>query len=279
MNSGASQEKFADLHTHTIYSDGTATPQELVELAVSIPLTAVAICDHDTIEGVFPAQEAAKDKPLEIIPSLELSADHNGVEAHILGFFIDYADQYLLQRLKKMREDRVIRMHEMAERLKGLGVAIDVEKVFSLAQGATVGRMHLARVLHVEGFVSSIQGAFNQYIGENRPAYVSRFMLSVKEAIELIFAAGGVPVLAHPHTINNDKLIEEFAGYGLKGIEAYYPDHLPAVTKHYEGIADKFNLIKTGGSDYHGAIKPQNPLGKVKVPYSVVEELKNAKEK
>jgi predicted metal-dependent phosphoesterase TrpH len=198
---------------------------------------------------------------------------------HILGFLIDYEDANLLSRLKKLRQDRVSRMHEMVEKLKSQGVSINIDKVFSLAGAATVGRMHLARILHVEGFVSTLQDAFNRYIGEHRPAYVSRFKLTSKEAIELVLHAKGIPVLAHPYILNNDKLIEEFSGYGLRGIEAYYPEHLPLVTKHYEKVADKLNLIKTGGSDFHGAIKPQNPLGRVKVPYSVVEQLKDAKAK
>lgn len=271
--------KFADLHTHTNLSDGTDTPQQLVELALSRRLCAIAISDHDTVDGVTPAIEAAKNTELEIIPSLELSAEYNNSEVHILGFLVDYNDSYLLSRLKKMREDRIIRMHEMVERLKSLGVSIDVDRVFGLAGNATVGRMHLARILYLEGFVATLQEAFNKYIGEKCPAYVSRFKLSPKEAIELILSAKGVAVLAHPYILNNDKLIEEFSGYGLKGIEAYYPEHLPQVTKHYETIADKLNLIKTGGSDYHGTLKPHNPLGKVRVPYSVVEQLKDAKTK
>ncbi|MDP1853455.1 MAG: PHP domain-containing protein [Candidatus Omnitrophota bacterium] len=271
--------KFADLHTHTTFSDGTSTPYELIKLAKDNGLSAVAICDHDTIDGIFPAKEAAGETGIEIIPALELSAEHNNAEVHILGFLIDYEDANLLSRLKKMRQDRVSRMHEMVEKLKSQGISINVDKVFRLAGAATVGRMHLARILHVEGFVSTLQGAFNKYIGEHRPAYVSRFKLTPKEAIELVLSAKGIPVLAHPYILNNDKVIEEFSGYGLRGIEAYYPEHLPSVTKHYEEVADRLNLIKTGGSDFHGAIKPQNPLGRVKVPYSVVEELKDAKKK
>lgn len=271
--------KFADLHTHTTFSDGTSTPCELIKLAKDNGLSAVAICDHDTIDGILPAKEAAGETGIEIIPALELSAEHNNAEVHILGFLIDYEDANLLFRLKKMRQDRISRMHEMVEKLKSQGISINVDKVFRLAGVATVGRMHLARILHVEGFVSTLQDAFNKYIGEHRPAYVSRFKLTPKEAIELVLSAKGIPVLAHPNILNNDKLIEEFSGYGLRGIEAYYPEHLPSVTKHYEEVADRLNLIKTGGSDFHGAIKPQNPLGRVKVPYSVVEELKDAKEK
>lgn len=271
--------RFADLHTHTNFSDGIDTPEELVKLAISSKLSAIAISDHDTVDGILPAIEAIKNTTLELIPSLELSAEYENCEVHILGFLVDYCDSYLLSRLAKIREDRIIRMDDMVKRLKSQGIAIDVNKVFALAGHATVGRMHLARILHLGGFISTLGEAFNKYIGQNCPAYVSRFKLTPKEAIELILAVKGVPVLAHPYSLNNDKLIEEFCGYGLKGIEAHYPEHLPQITQHYENIADRLGLIKTGGSDYHGAIKPHNPLGKIKVPYSVVEQLKDAKAK
>jgi len=278
--------KFADLHTHTTSSDGTTTPEEIVKLARDCGLSALAICDHDTIDGILPAQNAAGQSGLEVIPSLELSAENDNLEVHILGFLIECADASLLGKLKEIREDRVTRMYEMVDRLRALGVNIDINKVFEIAGEGTIGRMHLARILHLEGYVSTLQQAFYKYIAEGCPAYVSRFKLRPGQAIELILAARGVPVLAHPYSLNTNsrlrtdtQLIEEFVGYGLLGIEAYYPEHLSSVPRQYESIADKFNLIKTGGSDYHGIIKPQNPLGKVKVPYGVVEQLKDARAK
>ncbi len=271
--------KFADLHTHTTFSDGTTTPEKIVILAEKHNLCALAICDHDTIDGVLPALSAAKNTAIEVIPSLELSCENNNYEVHILGFFLDYESQLLSGRLKKLRLARIGRMREMVDKLKAMDVDIDINEVFKLAGEATVGRVHLARVLMTHGYISTLPEAFYKYIGENCPAYVSRFKLTPKDAIKLILEAKGVPVLAHPYSLNNDSLIEEFVGYGLLGIEAYYPEHQPSFVKHYENIADKFNLIKTGGSDYHGSIKPRNPLGKIKVPYDVVIQLKDAKNK
>jgi len=271
--------KFADLHTHTTFSDGTTTPEKIVILAEKHNLSALAICDHDTIDGVLPALSAAENTTIEVIPSLELSCENNNCEVHILGFFLDYEDSVLSGRLKKIRVARIGRMREMVDRLKAMDVDIDINEVFKLAKDAAVGRVHLARVLKAHGYISTLQEAFYKYIGENSPAYVSKFKLTPKEAIKLVLEVKGVPVLAHPYSLNNDSLIEEFIGFGLLGIEVYYPEHQTSFVRHYENIADKFNLIKTGGSDYHGSIKPQNPLGKIKIPYDVVTQLKDAKNK
>lgn len=271
--------KFADLHIHTACSDGTDSPEEVVKLAKSSNLSALAICDHDTIEGILPAERVAKQQDIEIIPSLELSAEHDGLEVHILGFLIEYTNPALLNNLKQIRENRIIRMYEMVDKLKNLNINIDIDKIFKIGGNGTIGRMHLARALKSEGYVATLQEAFYKYIGDNCPAYVSRFKLTSRAAIELILESKGVPVLAHPHCLNNDNLIGQIVGYGLLGIEVYYPDYSASVIEHYENIADKFSLIKTGGSDYHGAIKPQNPLGQIKVVYSVVEQLKDAKAK
>ncbi|PIQ88831.1 MAG: phosphatase [Candidatus Omnitrophica bacterium CG11_big_fil_rev_8_21_14_0_20_42_13] len=279
MNSLESENrlKFADLHTHTVFSDGTDTPERIVKVAKSCGLSAIAICDHDTVDGVLPVTKEAGASGVEIVPSLELSAEGNNIEVHILGFFIDYNNGYLIDKLAEIRQDRVVRMLEMVKKLNSLNIPIEADKVFEIAGAATVGRMHLARALHSQGYVSSFYEAFDKYIGENCPAYVSRFKLDPKGAIELILEAKGVPVLAHPHTLNNDDLIGDFSLFGLGGLEVYYPEYSPSAIEHYRAIADKFGLIKTGGSDYHGSIKPQNPLGKVKVPYSTVEQLKDAK--
>lgn len=271
--------KFADLHTHTTFSDGTTTPEKIVILAEKHNLCALAICDHDTVDGVLPALSAAENTTIEVIPSLELSSENNNYEVHILGFLLDYENPVLACRLKEIRDVRLRRMREMVDRLRVMDVDIDIKEVFKLAGNAAVGRVHLARVLKARGYISTLQEAFYKYIGENCPAYVSKFKLTSKEAIQLILDAKGVPVLAHPYSLNNDSLIREFVGFGLLGIEAYYPEHQASFVKHYENIADKFNLIKTGGSDYHGSIKPQNPLGKIKVPYDIVTQLKDAKKK
>lgn len=271
--------RFADLHTHTTFSDGTTTPQDLIKLASDRGLSCVAISDHDTVDGLAFAEASAQTCGVELVPSLELSSEYENSEVHILGFFIEYKKPSLLAKLKEIRADRVLRMREMVERLNTMGVNVDINKVLKIAGNATVGRMHLARILHQDKFISTTQEAFYKYIGEDCPAYVSNFKLKPKDAIELVLSSGGVPVLAHPYVLNNDNLIAEFTGYGLLGLEVYYPEHSPDMTGRYERFAAKFNLIKTGGSDYHGALKPQNPLGKIKVPYSVVEELRNAKTK
>jgi predicted metal-dependent phosphoesterase TrpH len=269
--------RFADLHVHTIHSDGTYTPEQLVKEGLSRGISALGIVDHDTTEGLSEALAKAQGTDLEIIPGVELTAQYENQEIHILGYFLDYRNKELLEKLKLMRQNRIERVYKIVDNLKELGLQLNPEVVFAISGKATVGRMHIARALVKEGLVGSTAEAFRKYIGDKSPAYVLGFRLSVLEAIKLIQHAGGVAVLAHPYMLHDDELIAEFAGYGLDGIEVYYPEHSQAMVNFYLDLAKKLNLLVTGGTDFHGSAKPDIKLGMIKIPLELVEKLRLAK--
>jgi predicted metal-dependent phosphoesterase TrpH len=269
--------KFADLHVHTACSDGTLTPEQLVKEALARGLSALAIVDHDTTEALGVAIAAAGGTGLEVIPGIELTAQHENQEIHILGYFLDYHNNELLEKLKSVRLNRIQRVYQIVKNLDELGVKLNPETVFSISGKATVGRMHIARALVKEGLVGSTAEAFRKYIGDKSPAYVLGFRLSVPEAIQLIQRAGGVAVLAHPYILHNDALITEFAGYGLQGLEVHYPEHSQSMVNFYLDLAKKLNLLVTGGTDFHGSVKPEIKLGMIKIPLELVEKLRQAK--
>jgi 3',5'-nucleoside bisphosphate phosphatase len=269
--------KFADLHVHTLHSDGTSTPGQLVKDGVSRGLGALAITDHDTIDALAEALAESRNTDLEVIPGIELTAQHENKEVHILGYFLDYQNKELLEKLKLMQQNRIERVYRIIENLGELGLKLNPETVFAISGKATVGRMHIARALVKEGLAGSTAEAFRKYIGDRSPAYVLGFNLSVPEAIKLIHAAGGVSVLAHPYMLYNDGLISEFAGYGLEGIEVYYPEHSQSMVNFYLDLAKKLNLLVTGGTDFHGSAKPEIKLGMIKIPLELVEKLRRAK--
>lgn len=271
--------KFADLHLHTVFSDGTYTPEELISASVKCGLSAIAVVDHDTVEGIGPSIEASKSKALEVLPGIELSAEFEGSEVHILGYLIDYQNGALIKRLGVLKKNRVERVYKIIEKLKDTGVTLSPDTVFEIAGNGTVGRLHVARALLKEGRVSSIFEAFQKYIGDKSPAYVLGFKFSPNEAIKLIRESGGIPVLAHPSVLRNDDLIPAFVKSGLRGLEVYYPEHSQSMVNFYLGLAKKYNLLVTGGSDCHGNAKPQVNLGSIKISYELVERLKEAKEK
>ncbi|MDP2927359.1 MAG: PHP domain-containing protein [Candidatus Omnitrophota bacterium] len=269
--------KYADLHVHTSCSDGTYAPAQLVREGIRRGISALAIVDHDTTEAIGEALAEAQGEDLEIIPGIELTARHENQEIHILGYFLDYRNKELLEKLKLVQLNRIQRVYKIVENLEGLGLKLNPVTVFSISGKGTVGRMHIARALVKEGLVGSTAEAFRRYIGDKSPAYVLGFRLSVPEAIKLIHAAGGVAVLAHPYMLHNDALIAEFAGYGLEGIEVYYPEHSQAMVNFYLDLAKKLNLLVTGGTDFHGSAKPQIKLGMIKIPLELVEKLRQAK--
>lgn len=269
--------KYADLHVHTLASDGTYGPAQLVKESIKRKLAAIAIVDHDTLEAISAATAEAIGEDLEIIPGIELTAQHEGQEVHILGYFLDYRDEALLKKLISLRQNRVERVHKIVKNLAGLGVNLDAKTVFGISGESTVGRMHIARALVKEGHVANIPEAFRKYIGDRSPAYVLGFYLSVPDAIKMIKDAGGVAVLAHPYLLRNDALITEFAGYGLQGMEIYYPEHSQSMINFYLELAKKLNLAVTGGSDFHGSAKPDIKLGMVKIPLELVEKLRRLK--
>lgn len=272
-------EKTADLHVHTYLSDGTLTPEEVVESAKKVGLSCIAITDHDCVDGIEPARKAAKRLGIEVIPGVEMTAQENGREVHILGFFPDTKDKKFLARLKAIRQNRVDRVYEMVDKLKRFNVRIDPDRIFEVSGPGSVGRLHVAAVLEEGGYVSSIEEAFRRFIGDKGPCYVAHYDISAKDAISELKRVGAVVVYAHPHLMGGDALIAKFIKYGLDGIEAYHSEHSKSVSKRYVELAKEKGLIVTGGSDCHGLNKGYMLMGTVKVPYSFVEELKRCASK
>lgn len=269
--------KFADLHLHTIFSDGTYTPEELVKKAKVQGLDAISLTDHDSVSGIESALEVAKDTGIEVIPAVELSAEYDSREVHVLGYFIDYRSKMLIEKLNLLKEHRVGRIHKILNRLKDIGIRLKAQSVFDISGIGTPGRMHIARAMVKQGLVGSIAEAFRNYIGDKSPAYICGFKLSVPEAIQLVKDVNGIAVLAHPYLLNNDNLIAEFVEYGLKGLEVYYPEHTQSMVNFYLDLARYYNLAVTGGSDFHGKVKPHIKMGYIKIPYDLVEALKRLK--
>lgn len=267
-------EKLADLHVHTNVSDGTFSPEEAVEYAKKIGLSCIAITDHDCVDGIEPAVKAAAKLGLEVIPGVEMTAQEKGAEVHLLGFYPDIKDRGFLKKLGSIRKSRVDRIYKITDKLKKYNINIDPEKVLKLSGEGSVGRPHIASVLEDEGYVSSTKEAFTRYIGDKGPCYVSHFELTAKDAITELKRVGAVVVFAHPHLMGGDGLIPGFIKYGLDGIEAYHSEQSRQVSKRYAAIAGELGLLVTGGSDCHGLNKSEVLMGKVKVPYSVVEEIK-----
>lgn len=264
----------ADLHLHTSFSDGTDAPERVVELAKQAGLSIIAITDHDNTEALPIAAPAATRHDIELIAGIEMSASAEGEEVHLLGFLIDTENAVLQQHLAEQQARRVERVHEMVKRLQGAGVTIDAEEVFAVAGQGTVGRPHVARVLLKHGYITTLSEAFQRYIGPKNPGFVPGSPLPPSGIIRVIRAAGGVPVLAHPVYLKRDDLIEQFVKEGLAGLEVYHSGHEPDTVRHYERLADRLNLLKTGGSDYHGNSKEGLPVGAVNVPVSLVAALK-----
>ncbi len=271
--------KYADLHVHTFYSDSTFSPEEVVSCAKDKGLSAIAICDHDSVDGIEPSKQVGDILGVEIIPAIELAVEKSDAEIHILGYFIEWQADWLRKKLKELQDFRVTRIHKMVEHLKDRHIEIDPNDVFKLSGKGSVGRLHLAQALLRSGKIKSFKEAFDKYIGFLKPCYVSNMRFSPQEAIDLLLKAGGVPVLAHPNVMGKDEYIPELIEYGLRGIEVYHTDHKQSAVKRYEELAKDHNLIMTGGSDCHGLGKGRVLLGGVRVPYDIVNRLREESEK
>jgi len=263
-----------DLHIHSTASDGTLTPEAIVERALECGISAIAIADHDTVAGVAPAQVAASGTSLTIIPAVELSTEIGERVIHILGYWIDHTDSLLNERLADQRQQRLDRAQRIVEALTACNIhSVTMLDVLSVARDASVGRSHVAHAMMRAGHVCSIADAFERYLGEGRPCYVRKTVPAPGEVIAWIRDAGGLPVLAHPALSAVDDLIPGLVTAGLLGIEAYHAECSAADSARYARMAHEWGLLVTGGSDFHGNSRPANALGAARVPSGVLESL------
>jgi 3',5'-nucleoside bisphosphate phosphatase len=268
----------ADLHCHTTASDGTLTPTQLVRMAKEKGLKAIGITDHDTVMGIAEATMAGKRFGVEIVPGVELNTDFDGTEVHILGYYPDLNSLVLQDALKNLREARSARVHLIITKLNSLGLNISEERVKEISGEGAIGRPHIAQALEEKGYVTDIKEAFERYIGQGGPAYVSRYKLTPEEGIKLIRQAHGVAVLAHPGLIGRDDVIPSLINSGLLGIEVKHSKHSQEDEQRYSEFAQKYGMLITGGSDYHGPKRELGvELGGCQVEIARVELLKQRK--
>ena len=274
-----------DLHLHTRYSDGSLTPAEVVDLAHQAGVTAMAITDHDVVDGIPHAMEAATKLGIEVITGVELSSRFNEQELHVLGYFFDWQDQVFRDHLARQCRSRRARIPQTIERLNALGLELSEDEVKAKAGSGSIGRPHIAQVLVDKGYVRHIQEAFDRYLGEGAAAYVPRTLSDTREVITWIRNAGGVPVLAHPTwtRCQGEPLYRLCAGLkeaGLLGLEVFYSTHNPKQTSRYLELAKRLDLLITGGSDFHGAANPAIQVGRgkgnLKVPSALLNPLRQA---
>lgn len=266
-----------DLHTHTTASDGSHTPSGLVRYALSKGLKAIAITDHDTLDGLPEALDEAARLGLEVVPGVEISVDFKP-EMHILGYFLCGGYTGMNEVLKELQEKRSERNPKIIKKLNELGMKITMEEVDALAGGGVTGRPHIARVMIEKGYVGSVAEAFDKYLASGRPAYFSKEKLTPEQGIEETAKAGGLPVLAHPIFLDMDEaeldlLLGKLAKAGLMGIEAFYSENTDDQTKELLRLAGRNNLFVTGGSDFHGSFKPDIEIGTGRGNLSIGYEL------
>lgn len=275
-------DRLVDLQTHSTYSDGTDAPRQIVEAAAEAGLAAVALTDHDTVEGQPEMLAAGQELGVEVLPAVEISVQTPTQGVDLLGYLIDHEAPALLDLLDRLQAYRRERLPKMLDKLEDIGVPVTREEVEAQATGEVVGRPHVAKALVEAGHVETTDQAFESYIGDGRPGYVAKQRSSPEEAIGAIHAAGGLAVLAHPcfvHPAHLPSILRMLVDEGLDGIEVWYSQHDAVHIEHFGHLADRIGLVKTGGSDYHGDNKPGIEIGSgygdLEVPYRAVEELRH----
>lgn len=263
-----------DLHTHTNQSDGLLPPEKVVHLAAQAGLRAVAITDHDEIGALEVAVAVGGQLGVEVISGVELSVSHNGFDIHILGYLLDFRHPRLLEFLSYFQSERVRRVHRILEKLNELGFSLPLETVLRKAGAGSIGRPHVADALVEEGLVASYQEAFNRFIADGKPAFVPKVRISAAEAVAIIHEANGLACLAHPGQNLTEPVILDVIHAGVDGIEVVHPKHTFSLRELYRQLAKTYNLLETGGSDFHGGRKGDEKLGEYVIEYEKVEKLK-----
>ena len=280
-----------DLHIHSTASDGTFSPKQILDQAQDLSLAAIAITDHDTISGSKEALRIGPPPAVKFLTGVEISANPPvsfpcSGSFHILGYGIDLDHPTLNQMLEELQQARKNRNPQILQKLKELGMSLSMDEIIAEVGEGQMGRPHIARVMITRGYAGSINEVFDKYLGKGKPAYVDKYRLESNQAIELISNAGGIPVLAHPGLVEPttdlpfENLLKILKPMGLKGIEVYYPEHSPEFVDEYTAMADKYYLLMTGGTDFHGDLKPALKMGFGEgdffVPYAVYEKLMEA---
>lgn len=278
--------KLVDLHVHSHYSDGTYSPKELVDYACSKGLSAFALTDHDTTEGLEEAISYALDSSVQVIPGIELSTEYEGRDIHILGLYIDYHKPSFKASIQAFVDSRIERNQKMCRNLQKAGIDITYESLLAAFPNSVITRSHYARYLLDKGYIKSMAEAFERFIGDHSPCFVPREKVTPLQAVQLILDADGIPILAHPTLYRMsdsrlDKLVGELKSAGLAGIEGIYPTYTKGEERHMRALASKYHLLLSGGSDFHGSNKPKLDLatgyGNLAVPESILEKLNHSR--
>ena len=268
-------EKRIDLHIHSRYSDGLLSPFEILEYAAKRNVCAISITDHDTVEGIEPTLKQSSQFNIDVIPGIEISVSLKHRELHFLGYFIDYSHSAIRSYTETLRQAREDRAKKIIQLLNNIGFHLSLEPILVKAQGAPLGRPHIAEALVEGNYVFSAFEAFEKYLGEGRPAYVPKNVIGPMDAMEIIKDAGGLVFLAHPKTAFIDESdVKRLVGAGLDGMEIIHPKHKSNDVTYYRNIAQKFDLLESGGSDCHGGREGQIILGTQLVPVSLLNSMK-----
>lgn len=271
-----------DLHSHSTFSDGSFTPRELAKHAKDLGLNALALTDHDTTAGLDQFMSACSEFGIKGVPGVEISVDVRSGTMHVLGYFLDKKDEKLEQILTRIRSGREDRNKQILAKLNALGLKLSFEEVSAFATEDVIGRPHFALAMVKKGYVSTKEAAFELYLGKGKPAYAERYRLSASDSIAAIVNAGGVPVLAHPFTLDLNRetlrsFVKDMKDKGLQGIEVYYSEHNGEQQREYESLASEFDMVATGGSDFHGQMNPRVELGRgfgnLKINNHILEDL------
>ena len=266
--------KKADLHTHTLYSDGAHTPNEVLNLAKEKNIEIIAVTDHDSVDGIEESIKYGTKIGVEVIPGLEISTDVEGQEVHLLGYFIDYKDTELNKYLKFFRNERLERAKRILNKLNKVGIDIKLNEVQKIAKNSPICRPHVANAMVSKGFVKNFQTAFNKYIGDGAPAHEKKIHVSPLSAIKIINDAGGLAFIAHPGRMK-ESILTSLIQLGIDGIEVVHSSHKRSQQKFYKGIVNQYCLLESGGSDFHGGFRNDSEnLGKYTVSETVVENIR-----